>query len=138
MSGNIHLCDGQWNSTIEGNDNGFLDFTLEPQTGYFLGRHVYPDGQQFFIYGICRHPGAGGVHRIDIWEPDTPSVGFAYYYFGMITLNGGGPERHRANGRRHKVSKLGPITEELLRRMESSEELRAALQDDEWTGVKTT
>jgi hypothetical protein len=135
MSENMHLCDGQWNSDIKGNDNGMLEFELDQQVGFFQGRHVYEDHLQFPIYGICRHPGAGGVHRIDFWEPDTPNPGFAYYYFGIITPNANGPGRHVANGRRYTVSKLGPIPEPILRGME---QLTSFLQDDEWTGVKTT
>jgi hypothetical protein len=136
MNGDMHLCGGQWESTIGGANNGIFEFELDQQNGFFVGRHIYPTFEQFDIYGICRHPGVGGVHRIDIWEPETPLVGYAYYYFGIITPNGDGDTRHRANGRRHMIPKRGPIPEALIRRM--TESGVAPPQDEEWVAVKTT
>ena len=137
MSTEMHLCDGTWDSLINGTNNGIFEFTLDQQTGAFFGTHTYPDFREFDIVGECSHPGMGGVHKITIWEPITPEERVMYRYFGIITPNAGGAGRHKAKGKRHRIPRISNVALEVLRQRMSEEQLKSLVPDD-WEADKAT
>ena len=130
----IHLCEGEWDSRIKGQDDGFFEFTIDQVTGDITGRHVYSLFESYRVWGTCHHPDAAdpkSIHSIDLWEPRS---GFAYRFGGVITKDAGGAGRHKAKGTRRIIPGpplSPPLSAERLRQM-------SALVPDDWEADKTT
>ena len=127
------LCNQDWDSEIDGEDDGFFDLDIDEGTGDITGTHFVGE-EEYDVHGICLHPtDQSRVHFITLFEFRGSTL---YRYRGEIVPDNTGAGRHKVPaGKRRRL--FGTRLREQLERRERRGPKRP-LVDNDWTAEKAT